>query len=219
MRFSTGLPRLDDLLGGGIRSKTLTLVYGEEKTGKTSLALRICALATRAASAAYVDCSERLHPLRLAQVMEANRADESKLYLISVDSFSKQEKIVLNIHDFKPPAPIIVFDDFTAMHRLEIIGDVKRDTPVYKRLALQVAALKEAAMRKDLAVILVGQVHAIPDRGEERAVAQRILSHWADQILRLERDPSRESGRIFLEKPPEEAPIPYKVAEAGLIPA
>lgn len=219
MKFSTGFPRLDDLLGGGIRSKTLTFIYGEEKTGKTSLVLRICALATRVASAAYVDCSERLHPLRLTQVMEANRADENRLYLMSADSFSKQEKIVLNLYDFEPPAQLIVFDDFTATHRLEIIGDVKRDTPVYKRLAFQVAAIKEAAIRRDLAVIVVGQVHAIPERDEARAVAQRILSHWADQILRLERDPAREPGRIFLEKPRAEIPTPYKITRSGLVPA
>lgn len=219
MRFSTGFPKLDDLLGGGIGSKTLAFIYGEEKAGKTSLALRICALATRTASAAYVDCSERLHPLRLSQIMKANRADESKLYLVSVDSFLKQEKVVLNLYDFEPPAPIIVFDDFTAMHRLEIVGDVKRDTPIYKRLAFQVAALKEAAVKRDLAIVIVGQVHEVPGRGEAKAVAQRILSHWADQILKLEKDPAHMSGKIFLEKPQSKAPILYKITRSGLIPA
>ncbi|MEM1977148.1 MAG: hypothetical protein QXX29_04545, partial [Nitrososphaerota archaeon] len=47
MRFSTGLPALDKRLGGGVATGTLTLVYGEEKSGKTSLALMMCALATR----------------------------------------------------------------------------------------------------------------------------------------------------------------------------
>jgi len=219
MRFFTGLPKLDEKLGGGISPKTLTLIYGEEKTGKTSLALRICALATRAASAAYVDCSGRLHPLRLSQIMEANKGDESRLYLLSVDSFYEQERAVLSLYDLRPPAHLVVFDDFTTLHRLEITGEIKHDMSVYKMLAFQVAALKEAAMRKDLAVIIVGQVHDIPDKGEVKAVAQRILSHWADNIVKLEKNPALRLGEILIEKPRMEKPISYKISRQGLVQA
>lgn len=218
MDFSTGLPELDDALGGGIRKKTITLIYGEEKTGKTSLVLRMCALATRTSSAAYVDCSGRLHPLRLDQIMKANGGDGSKLYLLSINSFYEQEKAILSIHDFTAPAPLIAFDDFTALHRLELTGEIKLDMRIYKTLAFQLAALKEVAMKRDLAIIVVGQVHEIPDRGEARAVAQRILSYWADQVLRLEKHPTHKAGRILIEKPRIEKPILYKISRSGLVP-
>ncbi|RJS79912.1 DNA repair and recombination protein RadB, partial [Candidatus Bathyarchaeota archaeon] len=39
-RISTGCTSLDDLLGGGITSGSITLIYGEAETGKTSLAIQ-----------------------------------------------------------------------------------------------------------------------------------------------------------------------------------
>jgi len=218
MRFSTGLPRLDDYLGGGIPTKTITLIYGEEKSGKTSLALRISALAARIASAAYIDCSGRLHPERLSQILEANRAKEEKVLVAVVENFLQQEELILRLHDEPPPAPLIVFDDFTALHRIEITGDVKRDMSVYKRLAFQVAALKEAALNRDLAIIIVGQVHEIPDVGESRLVARRILEYWSNHVLRLERKPGEPVGRIFVEKPRKEGFVQFRIARAGLVP-
>jgi len=220
MRFSTGLPRLDEVLGGGIPTKTITLIYGQEKTGKTSLALKICALAARKSSAAYVDCSGKLHPFRLSQIMEANKVDEMRLYVTSIESFLQQEEVILAIHDQGAPASLIVFDDFTYLHRIELTGDVKKDTSVYKRLAFQLAALKEAAVNKDLAIIVIGQVHSIPDVGESRAVARRILSYWSDHILRVEREPSGEYSRVLVEKPQREEHkiIRFRIVRSGVAP-
>ncbi len=220
MKFSTGLPRLDEALGGGISTKTITLIYGQEKTGKTSLALKICALAARENSAAYVDCSGKLHPLRLSQIMEANRIDESRLYVTSVENFLQQEEVILRIHDQGAPAPLIVFDDFTYLHRIELTGDVRQDTSVYKRLAFQLAALKEAAINRDLAVIVIGQVHSIPDVGESRAVARRILSYWSDYILKIEKEFGKGFSRVIIEKPQQDESkiIRFRVVRSGVAP-
>ena len=38
-RVSTGLPRLDEMLGGGLLPGTLTVVYGATGIGKTHLGL------------------------------------------------------------------------------------------------------------------------------------------------------------------------------------
>lgn len=216
MRFSTGLAGLDERLGGGIAAGTLTLIYGEEKSGKTSLALMVCALATRKFSAAYVDCSGRLHPTRISQIMGALGGNEDKLYILSIDSFRMQEKVILSLQDSKPPANLLVFDDFTALHRLELSGDIGIDMPVYKRLAFQVAALKEAALKNDLAIIIIGQVHQIPDQGEARVVAHRILGYWSDTILRLELDLRTRLGKIVIEKPERMEVAAYKITEFGL---
>lgn len=204
-------------MGGGLPPKTLTLIYGEEKSGKTSLALMICALATKNSSAAYVDCSGRLHPARLAQIMEANGGDGEKLYILSPESFYKQEKIILSVHDSRPPAPLLVFDDFTALHRLELSGNIKLDMPIYRRLAFQAAALKEAAIKNNLTVVIVAQVHEIPDQGEARAVAHRILSYWSDIVLRLEMDYKARLGRIVVEKPEKAGSTAYTIAGSGLV--
>ncbi|MCS7133031.1 MAG: hypothetical protein N3F65_00120 [Nitrososphaeria archaeon] len=218
MRVSTGLPKLDDELGGGVKTGAITLIYGEEKSGKTSLALKICASAARIASAAYIDCLGKLHPLRLSQIVESNRVDGEKIYLLSVENFLQQEEVILKILDEHPPAPLVVFDDFTYLHRMELSGDVKSDINIYKRLAFQIAVLKEAALRDDVAIVLIGQVHGVPDKGEARAVAHRILTHWSDYVLRVERAHGQPLSRIILEKPEGGQEVYFRITRSGVTP-
>jgi len=216
MRFPTGLIELDEELGGGFPTGSIALIYGEEKSGKTSLALKLCALAARRGRAAYIDCSNRLHPLRLEQILRWNRVDRSRLLILSIESFLQQEEVVLRLYDYPPPAPLIVLDDFTFRHRLEIKGDVKQDTPIYERLAFQLAALKEAAMKKDIAIVVVGQVHTLPDTGETRAVAHRILTYWSDYVLRVVRRFGERCGRIWIEKPERKGAYRFRIAKSGV---
>ncbi len=218
MRFSTGLPELDEVLGGGIPTGAITLVYGQEKTGKTSLALRACASAARSASAAYIDCSGKLHPERLSQVMKANRVDENRVYIAVIENFLQQEEIILKLHDEGAPAPLIIFDDFTYLHRMELTGNIRDDMNIYKRLAFQLAALKEAVLKRSLAAMIIGQVHSIPDSGESRAVARRILGYWADYILSISKDPGKPFSELTIEKPPEDKVIKFRVVRSGIAP-
>ena len=137
---------------------------------------------------------------------------------MNVENFLQQEEVVLRILDEKAPAPLIVFDDFTYLHRIELVGDVKTDINIYKRLAFQLAVLKEAAIRDDLAIIVIGQVHSIPDKGEARAVAHRILTYFADYVLRIERRPGRPLSKIILEKPETGEEIYFRIVRSGVAP-
>lgn len=215
--FSTGIPELDEALRGGIHEGKLTLIYGEEKSGKTSLALKVCALAARRAGrAGYVDCSGRLHPQRLLQVIESNEVDPSSVSVMVIENFLQQEEVILSLHDNPPPYPLVAFDDFTYQHRIELSGNVKTDVRVYKRLAFQIAALKEAALRNGLAIVVVGQVHTLPNTGEARLVAQRILTYWSDTILRITRPLGRRCSYIYVEKPVKIGPIGFEIVDGGV---
>ena len=94
---------------------------------------------------------------------------------------------------------VIILDDFTYQHRIELSGDVRQDLSIYKKLALQVAMLSELASRENITVIIIGQVHDMPEQGG-KAVAYRILSHWAKCVLKL-RVSSRHYKEIIIEKP------------------
>ncbi len=215
---STGLVKLDEVLGGGVRSRTLTLIYGDEKSGKTSLVLGICASAIKnGMSAAFVDCGGRLHPRRVLQVLDMWGADKERLSIISIETFLQQEKVIIEILD-RPPADIIVLDDITYQHRVSMIGDVRADMPIFKRLAFQVAALKEAAVARNIAVLIVGQVHALPGREEARPVAQRILTHWSDVVLRISRKMGERCSKAYLEKPGQAGPITFRPSPRGVDP-
>ncbi len=212
----TGLRGLDEALGGGIRPGTLTLIYGDEKSGKTSLALGICASAIKTGlSAAFVDCGGRIHPQRVLQVLDSWGVEREKLGITIIDTFLQQEEVVIEILD-RPPADVIVLDDITYQHRVSMIGDVRADMQIFKRLAFQVAALKESAATKGLVILMVGQVHALPGREEARPVAQRILTHWPDLVLRISRRLGERCSKAYLEKPSPAGPIPFKPSPRGV---
>jgi len=199
--ISTHVSSVDDLLSGGFRLGQLYFLYGEEKTGKTSLTLTVCASAIKKGlKPLFIDCSGRLHPERVLQVLQSWSVDLSKLSIRIVQSFQEQEQLILNLYNSKKMFDVIILDDFTYQHRIELSGDVRQDLSIYKKLALQVAMLSELASRENVTVIIIGQVHDMPEQGGGKAVAYRILSHWAKCVLKLKVS-SKHYKEIIIEKP------------------
>jgi RecA/RadA recombinase len=182
----TGLPRLDAIIGGYVGGM-LHFIYGEEKSGKTSLALLAAANAIKlGGKVVWVDCGQRMHVERLLQVLFTNRADTSKLILTPVKDFDEQEITIISLLEgTSPSTKLIVLDDYTYLHRIAMKGEVREDAPIFKRLAFQTASLKEVALTNGIPIIMVGQAHEVPGLGT-KPVASRIVGYWSDVILRLE---------------------------------
>ena len=69
--IQTGCISLDKLLGGGFPAKTISLLYGEAETGKTSLAIQ-CAVncARTKIKSIFIDTDGTLSYERLSQIAE-----------------------------------------------------------------------------------------------------------------------------------------------------
>jgi len=122
---------LDDLLGGGIESNTLTEIYGEAGSGKTNLCLqasRECAAAGD--KIAYID-AEGVSVERLGQLCEDY--DYKKILLIVVDTFNM-------------------------FYRIKLEND---EEGAERSLNRQITNLQLAARKNNLFVMLTGQVYSI----------------------------------------------------------
>jgi KaiC/GvpD/RAD55 family RecA-like ATPase len=120
-RFSTGLPWLDELLGGGLLPGTLTVALGATGIGKTQLGLAfahagraqdgepglICDLTTRGDEQSHRDYARRLfgwqlserradEPVDLEAIWEASRSRRDYLHL-----FNRSGRRV-TVHDLEP---------------------------------------------------------------------------------------------------------------------
>lgn len=215
LTIPTGLPSLDERIEG-YKGGMLYFVYGEEKSGKTSFALKASANAINLGLIVlWLDCGQRLHPSRLMQVLRSNRADESRMLIRSIQDFNEQESSILNLlHGVSKNIGLIVADDYTYLHRMEMKGEVREDAPVFKKLSLQTAVLKEVAISSGIPVILVGQVHAVPGIGV-KPVASRILSYWSDIILRFE-NLSPSIKLLKLEKGGKQILIRFRITDDGV---
>jgi len=212
----TRVGSIDSLLDGGFKAGQLYFLYGEEKTGKTSLVLTVCASAIREGlKPFFIDCSERLNPGRVSQVLQSWLVDLSRLSVKAVHSFLEQTRLILNLYNLQKIFDVIVLDDFTYQHRLELSRNVKMDLSIYKKLALQAAMLSEIAASRKAVVIIVGQVHDMPEQEEGRPVAYRILSYWAKWVLKLQAG-SRQYRELVVEKPEKKGPGYFTLSEYGV---
>ena len=76
VKIPTGSKCIDANIGGGISPETVTLIYGEPESGKTTLAMQ-CAVhcAVQNLKVLFVDCDNTFYAKRLAQI-SGDRFDE-----------------------------------------------------------------------------------------------------------------------------------------------
>jgi len=187
----TGIVRLDQALAGGYHSGKLSLIYGEEKSGKTSLALQASISAVRRGmKVVWVDCGGYLHPERVFQVLFHGQADGTKMVLSVPHDFEEQMRTIETLPLHLPDETgLVVFENFNVLHRVHGPLHVEKDRRMFKGLNFQLAYLREVISLRRLPLIVTAQVHEALAQRNERGettlpAASRISMYWADVILR-----------------------------------
>jgi len=175
---------LDDLLGGGIESDTITEIYGEAGSGKTNLCLQAAReCVASGGKVAYID-TESVSVERLSQICEGYDYKKmlSNILFFSPASFEEQEKMIydaIKIDD----VGLIVVDTFNMFYRIKIEDD---EEGANRSLNRQLTNLQLAARKNDLHVLLSGQVYGT-ENDDVKPFAGRGVEHMAKTILKLER--------------------------------
>eukprot|EP00850_Spirogloea_muscicola_P020331 SM000212S06924 [mRNA] locus=s212:217456:220037:- [translate_table: standard] len=94
--FSSGCERIDDLLGGGVKSGTLIEFVGTSASGKTQLCLQIAAAAAfkNRVAVAFVDTANSFSAQRVAQMICGLVGTEEKLQEVEADIPRAMKSIV-----------------------------------------------------------------------------------------------------------------------------
>jgi len=175
---------LDDLLDGGIESKSITEVYGEAGSGKTNLCLQLSReCANTGKKVAYIDC-EGVSLERLNQIVkDSNQKDIlSKILFFQPTSLQDQEEIirkVIKIHDIE----LIILDTFNLFYRLILEDDEK---PSFRSLNRQITDLQLTSIKKDIYVMITGQVYSV-ENNDVKPFAGKGIEHIAKTIIKLEK--------------------------------
>jgi len=187
----TGVAALDEALSGGYHPGEASLIYGEEKSGKTSLALQASLFVLqRGMKVLWIDCGRHLHPERVFQVFSHSRVDGDNMMLSVPRDFEEQTRMIqalpLRLSD---DTGLIVFENFNMLHRVGGSLEVERDRRMFKDLNFQLAYVKEVVARRRVPLILTAQVHEALHRigkSKETTVpaASRISMYWADVVLK-----------------------------------
>jgi len=183
--FKTGIGPFDDKYNG-LKLGLLYLISGEEKSGKTSLALQVACIASRSNFKSYLlDCGGHVHYLRLSKIARNWNADLSQIRIAHPQNFNEQERAITWVADNAPAGSLVIVDDFTYLHRIQMSGNVSADKALFHSLAFQIAYLKEACKTRDLTSILITEVHDIPVEGVTKPVASVIATYFSDVHLSM----------------------------------
>lgn len=221
-RLSTGISGLDRLLKGGFALRKINLVYGEASTGKTVLSMQSALeAAARGLKVFFVDADLSFSVQRLESLDRGKELAEN-IVVFQPEDFREQIRITesLEVLLSKTPA-LLVVDSITGLYR----ADLEKPGTVFvnnRELNRQLAYLSDLASRFELSILLTGQVHSQPSRGNWliAPVATRSLRHWSSTILRLRQTPRRDVRECLLEKiNGREVTGPrtlFKIGEAGI---
>jgi DNA repair protein RadB len=220
-RVPTGIPPLDNLLGGGFHGSAVNLVYGEATSGKTTLTLTTALhhlQQNRSTKAVYLDIDNKLNVGRLQQLASIDGNLLRRLNLYTPDSFDDQSDAFEQLPDLNE-RDIVIIDSITGLYRGET-EDTESTFEANKELNRQLGYITEIAKTTGATILLTGQVRSILDTSQIEPVAQRLLRYWSTTILKIEKTSFTSNRQVTMEKPEGiRSPIILTINSSGIVEA
>tara|TARA_B100000519_G_scaffold41137_1_gene31225 strand:- start:359 stop:1012 length:654 start_codon:yes stop_codon:yes gene_type:complete len=213
-RLPSNCEGVDKLLAGGIEQGTVSLVYGEAGTGKTSLALQL----SREAIKAYPDHvvlfvdTEGLSLERMSQIF--GDSDASKLLMIRPSSLTDLHQTLTKKLEKHPKISLIVVDTINAFVRLSYLKNKQLSSRQFLEMT---SILQPLAEKGDYPVLISAQV--FEKDGEIGPYFGKSLMHLSKTIIHLERTKRASFRQIRLKKHrslPEELVESFVLTNNGL---
>lgn len=205
--IQTGCISLDKLLTGGFPTKSISLVYGEAETGKTSLAVQ-CAVncARRGFKSLFIDTDGTFSYDRLSQIAKYDFEQISPLLIImKPTTFQEQSKAIEQIDKvITNKFGLIVVDTITSLYRVEL-NEIKETYTANRELNRQLAILTQIAKTCEVAVLINSQVRSVFFRNTaiSKPVAARVLNYWSEVVLDMIHSGKTRVIKILREKHPK----------------
>ena len=209
-KIPTDSRAIDEFLKGGIPVESVTLIYGEAETGKTTLAIQCTANCARQGyKTLYVDSDQTFSAQRLSQIASDQPMEiPERIILIRPNDFREQTTLTDQLTDYiNKNFRLVVFDTVTSLYRLRIAESPSKTFEFNRELNRQLAVLAQAARTQKIAVLLTSQVHSVLNDTpiSVEPVATRVLKFWADTIIAMKPTENPQVIKAVLEKTGEKA--------------
>ncbi|MBS7631097.1 DNA repair and recombination protein RadA [Candidatus Bathyarchaeota archaeon] len=230
--LTTGCPSLDQLLGGGIETQSITEFYGEFGTGKSQICQQLCVTVQLPydqggleGGALYIDTENTFRPERVIRISSRFNLDPQDVLkkIIFAEAYTSNHQMVLleNADEIIKEYNIrlIIIDSVTSHFRSEYVG---REMLASRQQTLNKHLHKLIRLSRafNAAAVITNQVMAQPDvffSKMVQPVGGHIIGHTSHSriFLRKGRDNVRIAKLTVSPYLPEgEAPI--KITERGV---
>lgn len=208
---STGIPLLDEVLGGGFEERALIAAYGSTGSAKTQLAFQsmVSAVEQTGLPAVYIETEpDRFRPNRIKQFITDEEVMENfddLFYVVKAYSLDQQFAAYASVQKAFDEVCLVVVDSFTARFRLsdrfESRAQFSERSQEFKK---HLNALETMAFHLECPVLLTAQVYGNPDMygANESIYGASIFMHMASYFLYLKKS-TGEMRKLRLENHPE----------------
>jgi RecA/RadA recombinase len=203
--IKTGCKAIDKALECGIPSGSISLLYGEAETGKTTLATQ-CAVncAKEGYKTLFIDCDGVFSVNRFSQIASRRFEELAELIiLMRPSSFREQMMIMDRLTDYVTQnTALVVIDTITSLYRLKVAESPEKTFELNRELNRQLGSLAQIVRARKIAILTVSQVHAAfkEEHVSIEPVATRVLKFWADTIVEMKPTEDSRIIKAILEK-------------------
>jgi DNA repair protein RadB len=220
-KIPTKCKSLDEILGGGIESGSLTSLYGEAGSGKTNICLQLARnVVLKGKKVVFID-TEGVSFERLAQICGEDFPTVTKgLLFFTPYSLEEQEKNVddaVRLAEAKEEVGLIVLDSATVHYRATF-GD-ESEVNGRQSLGRQLNQLLQISRKRGIPVVVTTQVYTDPKTNSFEPIGGHALSHYAKDIIKLENIGDGGLRRAIIKKfrwRPEGLSCEFKIIENGV---
>ncbi|MFM8658685.1 MAG: ATPase domain-containing protein [Candidatus Nitrosotenuis sp.] len=210
----TGLDKLDEILGGGLKSGTITDIFGASGTGKTQLALQVMIQSlSENNKILYQDTTGGFRPERLIEMCAHKQMDSDFLDKISVArviNVTEQQNSLDQIT--KSDFSLIVIDNVTDLFSFEYPKEeqILQKTAQFSKYMKK---LSQIALETKIPILLTNMVRKIDDTEQENM--DSIISLYTHVKIKLTKTQSQYMGQVLI-NPSKKNQFPYTITKQGL---
>ena len=195
--ITTGIEKLDQLLGGGIRGGMITDIFGQSGSGKTQLLLQICVNSLACDGMIfYQDATGSFRPERLIEFLKTKGMDQKlldKMIVGRITNTAEQLSYVDKILEIDN-LNLVVIDNVTDLFSFEYS---KESNSLAKHIAFMayMHKLAHVAVKKQIPIVVTNITRKSDD--EERESLDRSISMFTHQKIKLEKTGQKHTAQVF----------------------
>ncbi len=233
-RITTGSEGINDLIGGGIETQSLTEVFGEFGSGKSQLSHELAVTVQLPeekggldGECVFIDTENTFRPERIEQIAEGFGLDPSealqKIHIARAFNSSHQMLMadkVNNLIQSGANVKLVIVDSLMAHFRAEYVG---RESLAVRQQKLNqhLHVLQTLANTYNIAVFITNQVQARPDAffgSPTKAIGGHVLGHASTYRLWIKKGLAGKRIARLVDSPHlPEGECVFKITTDGIV--
>jgi len=231
-RVTTGSAELDELLGGGIESQSITEVYGMFAAGKSQWCFQLCVLAQMPVEKGgldggvlYIDTENSFRPERVAQIAKYRGMNPEevmkKIYVARAYNSNHQMLLAEKAQEIikENNIKLLIVDSLTSQFRSEFIGRGQLSDRQQK-LNGHMRTLQKIAELYNVVVFVTNQVMSRPDvlfGDPTDAIGGNVVKHASKTRIYLRKGSGSKRIAKLVDSPslPDGEAV-YQITENGI---